>query len=88
VQLGGLLSIIYILDFSDTEQASEFQLSFDAKVGNATGGADFHQKILQTATKASISVYGICSGVKKAPPFFTKKRAWIRVRGKLKRMTN
>jgi hypothetical protein len=48
------------------EEFFEVPLNF----GGATGGADFHQKILQTATKASIFVEGICSGVKKTPDLF------------------
>lgn len=67
---GGLLSLIYRLEFSDMEQASDFSMSFDTKFGGSSGAASFHQKLLQTATRASISIQGICSGVKKTPDVF------------------
>lgn len=70
VHIGGLCSIIYTLTFSSIEDISDFKASFDATYGSSSGGADFHQRIVKTATHASILIQGICSGVSQTPELF------------------
>jgi hypothetical protein len=83
VHLGGLVSLVYTLNFSDMEEASKFEASFDAKFGGSGGGADFQQNMLRTATATSIFVEGICSGVLKSPNIFTHEQGIDKGSGKI-----
>jgi hypothetical protein len=70
VHIGGLCSILYKLDFSSIEDIPDFKANFNASYGNSSGGADLHQRIVKIATHTSISVQGICSGVRQTPALF------------------
>jgi len=83
VTLGGLLSIVYHLDFSSVEEAEDFRLDADVKYGSASGGASFHSKLLKTATRAAISLEAIASGVTNAPPVFQQTIGVDKATGKI-----
>jgi hypothetical protein len=84
VYTGGLLSMIYQLDFETTEEKNEFQVSAQGQYGNAKGGASLHTKLLKSATHASLSLQAIASGVDHAPPVFVGSQGVDKTTGKIK----
>jgi hypothetical protein len=67
---GGALFLIYQFQFDSASAARDFRLSVEAKVGGSRGGMSLHRTLLEGATKAAITVQGVCIGVNKAPPVF------------------
>jgi hypothetical protein len=70
VHLGDLFTAVYTLNFSSIEQKDSFFASFDGSYAGSSGGASFNQKIVRDASVQSVSVQGLCSGVKLSPHLF------------------
>ncbi|MGR9293645.1 hypothetical protein ACU8OS_35355 (plasmid) [Rhizobium leguminosarum] len=74
LMIGGTFRLIYRLGFDSFEDASDFSARFEARYGNSSGAVDFHRRIVRAGVTSSISVQGLCSGVKKSPNLFYQDR--------------
>lgn len=68
VTTGGVLSIIYRLDFKYMEEVHEFKSNFNAAYGSNEVSGKFDERIREAASSASLKLTAYSSGGVNAPP--------------------